>query len=274
MLSRKEIMRIIPHREPFLFIDGINEIDFGVSATGFTRKLSAYKLFSQIKADGQQSYSILSEQIDLNPGSSASTFLRINDYLYLFEGHFGSRLIFPGVLSLAALIETSALALENPSRNQYYFPLSKIQKLRFRRLVFPGDELSIEAKVVSIETSLIKTTVKALKGPEIAAEAELIFDRSANVTDLNVNLHHCILLEAIGEVSSVSLLGKPNNKDKLVYFVGAQDWQIKNPVPLDNKILMKAKLKTMKGALGIGKMTATSRNQMIAEGCLLFFVGN
>jgi 3-hydroxyacyl-[acyl-carrier-protein] dehydratase len=98
---------LLPHREPFLFVDRLIALEPGVSATG-TWSLSGEEWF--------------------------------------FAGHFPGRPTLPGVLMCEAIAQVGALAVLSDERFANRLPLfGGLDGARFRRQVGPGDELELTA---------------------------------------------------------------------------------------------------------------------------------
>lgn len=109
-LTTKEIMEIIPHRQPFLLIDTIEELEPGVRAVG--KKCVSY------------------------------------NELY-FAGHFPKEPVMPGVLQLEALAQVGAVAIlskpENKGKTAYF---GAINSAKFKTKVVPGDVLTLELEII------------------------------------------------------------------------------------------------------------------------------
>ena len=105
IMDIKEIMEIIPHRQPFLLIDRIEELEPGKRAVG--KKCVTYN----------------------EP---------------FFNGHFPKEPVMPGVLILEALAQVGAVAIlsqpENKGKTVYF---GGIDKAKFKKKVVPGDVLKI-----------------------------------------------------------------------------------------------------------------------------------
>jgi UDP-3-O-[3-hydroxymyristoyl] N-acetylglucosamine deacetylase/3-hydroxyacyl-[acyl-carrier-protein] dehydratase len=130
------IMRILPHRYPFLLVDRIVELEAGRRIVGLKN-------------------------------------VTINEPFFL--GHFPDRPIMPGVLIVEAMAQVGAIMLLASSGNDgriVYF--ASVDKCRFRRPVMPGDQLRLEAEAVAVRGKLAKMKAAAYVGDEKVAEAELM----------------------------------------------------------------------------------------------------
>lgn len=110
MLDLEGVKNTIPHREPFLFVDKVIEMDVGKRAVGIK------------KLTGEENF---------------------------FRGHFPGKPIMPGVLMVEALAQVGAIAalsLEENKGKMVYFV--GIDKVRFRKEVYPGDELKLEVEII------------------------------------------------------------------------------------------------------------------------------
>lgn len=137
VLTTSEIMKIIPHRQPFLLIDTIEELEPGVRAVG--RKCVTYN----------------------EP---------------FFAGHFPQEPVMPGVLIIEALAQTGAVALlsrEEWKGKTVYF--GGINQARFRRKVVPGDVLRLEVELTALKGPVGMAKAAAFADGQKAASAELTF---------------------------------------------------------------------------------------------------
>ena len=132
------IMRIIPHRYPFLLIDKVRGIAVGKEATGI-------------------------KNVTFNEPH--------------FQGHFPGVPIMPGVTIIEALAQTSAvlvgLTLDLVDKEPLVYFMS-IDKAKFRRKVVPGDVLELEVKVLRGSSKIWKFEGRATVNGEMAAEAEFM----------------------------------------------------------------------------------------------------
>jgi 3-hydroxyacyl-[acyl-carrier-protein] dehydratase len=137
MLDNKQIQEIIPHRYPFLLVDKILEIEAGKKAIGL-------------------------KNISINEP--------------FFQGHFPQKPIMPGVLIIEALAQVGAVAILSEERYKGQLVLfAGIDKARFRRQVFPGDQLILEVELKNLREKAGKGIGIATVDKERAVEAELFF---------------------------------------------------------------------------------------------------
>lgn len=137
LLSAKEIMEIIPHRQPFMLIDTVEELIPGVRAVA--RKCVSYN----------------------EP---------------FFQGHFPAEPVMPGVLIVEALAQTGAVAIlsleENKGKTAYF---AAIQSAKFKKKVVPGDVLVLETEIIKTKGSIGIGKATATVGGKVAVQAELTF---------------------------------------------------------------------------------------------------
>ena len=128
---------VLPHRDPFLFVDEITEI---------------------------------------TPGESAAGIWRLTGDEAFFAGHFPGRPTLPGVLMCEAIAQVGAFAVLTDERYAGKLPLfGGLDKARFRRQVVPGDELTLEVRMTRLSARAGKGEGTARVGDEVAATCELMF---------------------------------------------------------------------------------------------------
>ena len=136
-LSTKEIMEIIPHRQPFLLIDTIEELEPGVRAVA--KKCVSYN----------EPY---------------------------FAGHFPGEPVMPGVLQIEALAQTGAVAIlcqENFKGKTAYF--AGINNAKFKQKVVPGDTLELTTEIIKVKGPIGVGKAVAKVNGKTACMAELTF---------------------------------------------------------------------------------------------------
>jgi len=137
LLDREAVKEIIPHRDPFLLVDGVT---------------------------------------DLKPGVSAEGFLDVNGDMFWVPGHFPDNPVMPGVLIVEAMAQMGAviiLSKEEMRGKTAYF--GGIRKVRFRQKVYPGDRLMLKAQITKVKGPAGWGYGEAYVGEELAATAELTF---------------------------------------------------------------------------------------------------
>ncbi len=136
-LDIKQIMEIIPHRQPFLLIDRVTEIVPGQSIKGY-KNVSYNEPF--------------------------------------FAGHFPGEPVMPGVLQIEALAQLGAVAVlsmeENRGKIAYF---AGIKDAKFKQKVVPGDRLDLECEIIKIKGPLGIGAVKASVDGKLACKAEISF---------------------------------------------------------------------------------------------------
>jgi 3-hydroxyacyl-[acyl-carrier-protein] dehydratase len=135
--GRDEIEKIIPHREPFLLIDEVLELEPG-------RRVVARR---EVRADD-----------------------------WWFAGHFPGRPVMPGVLTVEAIAQTGAVAVlvEEENRGKLAF-FAGIDGCKFKRVVEPGDTLTLECEIVQQRGPIGKGKGTARVGDELAVQTALTF---------------------------------------------------------------------------------------------------
>ena len=137
LLTAKEIMEIIPHRQPFMLIDTREEMEPGVRAVA--KKCVSYN----------------------EP---------------FFQGHFPGEPVMPGVLIIEALAQTGAVAIlslpENKGKTAYF---AAINSAKFKKKVIPGDVLMLKTEIIKVKGPMGIGKATATVDGKVAVQAELTF---------------------------------------------------------------------------------------------------
>jgi 3-hydroxyacyl-[acyl-carrier-protein] dehydratase len=134
-----QILKLLPHRYPFLLVDRVISIDKG-------QRIQALK------------------NVTINEP--------------FFTGHFPHRPVMPGVLMLEAMAQTAALltfdtmGVAPDDKTVYYF--AGIDGARFKRPVEPGDQLVMDVSLERAKAGIYKFKGVTRVGNEVACEAELM----------------------------------------------------------------------------------------------------
>lgn len=137
LLSAKEIMEIIPHRQPFMLLDTIEELTPGIKAVA--KKCVSYN----------------------EP---------------FFQGHFPTEPVMPGVLIIEALAQAGAAAIlsleENKGKTAYF---AAINGAKFKKKVVPGDVLLLETEIIKSKGPIGIGRATATVEGKTVVQAELTF---------------------------------------------------------------------------------------------------
>jgi len=129
-----DIESLLPHREPFLFVDEIVQAD--------EKKIIAKHVFTEKE--------------------------------FFFKGHFPGYPVVPGVILVETMAQSGGAGLRKLGTlgDGSLFFLASVDKVKFRRQVKPGDEVRSEVENLRVSPKMIKQSGKAYVGDELAAEAE------------------------------------------------------------------------------------------------------
>ena len=146
----QEIMKLLPHRYPFLLIDRVTELIPG-------EKITAYK------------------NVTFNE--------------HFFQGHFPSAPVMPGVLIIEAMAQTGIILVANSfnlntEKDNIVYLFTGIEKAKFRRPVVPGDRLVLECSNLQHKMQLWKMDAKAYVDGQLVAQATLTAP-SAKADEIN-----------------------------------------------------------------------------------------
>ncbi len=132
LMSVQEIKEYLPQRYPFLLVDRVEELELGQS-------IVAYK------------------NVTVNEP--------------FFEGHFPNQPIMPGVLIIEALAQAAGVlgfkSQEKKPKDGYLYYFVGADDVRLRRPVVPGDQLRLEAKVITNRRGIYKFSARASVGEEV-----------------------------------------------------------------------------------------------------------
>ena len=136
-LDRAAIEAILPHREPFLLID---------------------------------------EVLELEPGERVVALKHVRADEWYLRGHFPGRPVMPGVLIVEAMAQTGAVAVLSEEENRGRLALfAGIDDTRFKRIVEPGDVLQLECTLEQVRGPIGKGKARATVDGQLAARGTLTF---------------------------------------------------------------------------------------------------
>ncbi|MFV9893097.1 MAG: 3-hydroxyacyl-ACP dehydratase FabZ [Anaplasma ovis] len=139
-LDHKQIMRMLPHSYPFLLVDRV---------------------------------------LECVPGKSIVALKNVTFNEPFFVGHFRNNPVMPGVLIIESMAQSSMLCVvtnrkedEADGNRSVYF--MSIDGAKFRRMVVPGDTLTIKSAVIHMRGTTCKFQCHAYVGDELASEAQIL----------------------------------------------------------------------------------------------------
>ena len=132
------IMELLPHRYPFLLVDRV---------------------------------------IKLTPNDRIVALKNVTINEPFFQGHFPGKPVMPGVLIIEAMAQVGGiLAYQTapPDKRNRLIYFMGMDKVRFRKMVLPGDQIIFEAKILKFRSKVAKMSGTAMVDDQLVAEAELL----------------------------------------------------------------------------------------------------
>jgi len=147
-MNIEEIKEYLPQRYPFLLIDRVVKIELGES-------IVAYKNVS------------------------------VNENF--FQGHFPEKPIMPGVLIIEALAQAAGVlgfkSQEKKPKDGYLYYFVGADKVRLKRPVVPGDQLMLEARIITGKRGIYKFDCRASVDGQLVGLAEIMCAERKNISD-------------------------------------------------------------------------------------------
>lgn len=137
VLDIKQVMKILPHRYPFLLVDKIVHLDLDNDEVVGVKCLTMNELF--------------------------------------FQGHFPGAPIMPGVLIIEALAQAGGVLIHQKGYHNKTALLLKVENAKFRSPVLPGDVLYLHVKSNHLSGRGGKVSAKAMVNNKVAAEADIAY---------------------------------------------------------------------------------------------------
>ena len=142
-----EVLNILPHRYPFLLIDKILELD---------------------------------------PAKEVLALKNVTINEPFFQGHFISQPVMPGVLLIEAMAQAGGFLVLNtiPNPDSKLMYISAIEETRFKKVVAPGDQLVINAKLVKFKLNTCKISAQIMVNNDVIAKSTFL----ASVVNRDISL--------------------------------------------------------------------------------------
>jgi 3-hydroxyacyl-[acyl-carrier-protein] dehydratase len=134
-----DIFKYLPHREPFLFVD---------------------------------------EVLNINKGSDIHAIKRLTGEEDYFRGHFPNNPVMPGVIIIEALAQASGIlgfqTMDKTPEEGSIYVFAGVDKVRFRRRVGPGDDIHLYSKILNEKRGIWKFECRAEVDNEIVCSATIL----------------------------------------------------------------------------------------------------
>lgn len=137
MLNIEDILKSLPHRYPFLLVDRV---------------------------------------LSLEKGKSIVALKNVTYNEEFFQGHFPDIRIMPGVLIVEAMAQAGGILLYHsiPDPDKKFVLFSKIDNMKFRKPVVPGDQLRLECELIKFKGRFFWLHGKAFVEGEVAVEGDML----------------------------------------------------------------------------------------------------
>lgn len=139
MMQVGEIKEYLPQRYPFLMVDRVVELELG-------KRIKAYK--------------------------------NVTTNEEFFQGHFPAKPIMPGVLIIEALAQAAGVlgfkTHEKKPKDGYLYYFVGADKVRLKRPVVPGDQLFLEAEIITVKRGIYKFDCRASVAGDVVCEAVIM----------------------------------------------------------------------------------------------------
>ena len=161
MLNSEQVKKVLPHRDPFLFIDSVESVS--LPAKDFHMKeLRKFPLF---------------DLKDLTDSEVVAHYRTKKDHA-IFAGHFPDYPILPGVVQVEMMAQATSfivfLVNENPMEMKMDVALLGINEARFRKPVLPEMDLKLVTRLLKVRGPMITSECKLYHNDQLMSEATVL----------------------------------------------------------------------------------------------------
>lgn len=156
--EKNDVMNFLPHRDPFLLVDTVDSI---------------------IIPDGVKVEDLVVSDFKPLLGGAVNTKFLVHDKLSCFEGHFPGNPVFPGVLQIEMMAQSSAFLMT--ACKQYHVEDTEIEvaflrvdNVKFRKMVIPPMELRTHAKLKKVRADICQFDCQIFHGDDLVSEGEIM----------------------------------------------------------------------------------------------------
>jgi 3-hydroxyacyl-[acyl-carrier-protein] dehydratase len=142
-----DILRILPHRFPFLLVDRVDVLDRDLASLKNGKNRVGWKIQALKNVTFNEPF---------------------------FPGHFPHRPVMPGVLQIEAMAQAACLCVVDPDGPEMDVAIAGINEARFRRPVVPGDRLILHAEILKDRGQIMVIKCSMTIDGEVASEVEMI----------------------------------------------------------------------------------------------------
>jgi 3-hydroxyacyl-[acyl-carrier-protein] dehydratase len=156
LLNTEQVKKILPHRDPFLFIDSVESITIGGVST---EKGKVFDIKEIIDAEVTAHYKTKKDHA-------------------IFAGHFPDYPIFPGVTQVEMMAQATSfivlLLTEDPLNMKMDVALLGINEARFRKPIFPEMDLKVVTKLLKARGPMITSECKIFHNDQLMSEVTVL----------------------------------------------------------------------------------------------------
>lgn len=159
LYNKEEVIKFLPHRDPFLFVDSIESIEFTKAPWREERRQPSAK--------------------ELIGGTVCGNY-HLDPKHPILLGHFPGRPIFPGVLQIECMAQVSSFLTCELRRDKSIDQLNievallGVDKARFRSPILPGDQLQIKSTLIKVRSLIMSYESEILRQGELVSEVSFL----------------------------------------------------------------------------------------------------